>query len=238
MSKEIGVMDDAPQVVDKSRRDRLLEIYELLLTHFGPQQWWPGEDPFEVIVGAILAQNTSWRNVEKAIVNLKEAGVLSPEGIAAHDSRRLAELIRPSGTYRVKADRLLQFVAFLEVHYGCSLQAMFRMSLPRIRAELLSVKGIGPETADSILLYAGGYPIFVVDAYTKRIFSRHGFIREGCTYQELQALFMEALPRDVSLFNEYHALIVHLGKSWCRARPICEGCVLKPLWDGQENLLR
>jgi endonuclease-3 related protein len=222
----------------KGNRDRLLGIYEVLYGHFGPQHWWPGEDPFEVVVGAILAQNTSWKNVENAIANLKEARVLSPEGMAALGLEQLAELIRPSGTYRVKARRLLEFVSFLKGHYGLSLQAMFRVPLSRIRAEILSVKGIGPETADSILLYAGGYPVFVVDAYTKRIFSRHGFIRAGCAYGELQALFMKALPPDVSLFNEYHALIVRLGKNWCHARPICEDCVLRPLLHGKENLGR
>ena len=230
--------EGAPDLAGKGYRDRLLRIYELLYAQFGSQHWWPGEDPFEVIVGAILAQNTSWKNVEKAIIHLKGAGALFPEGIATLSLPKLAELIRPSGTYRVKADRLLQFVAFFKGHYGFSLEAMFRVPLPRIRAELLSVKGIGPETADSILLYAGGYPIFVVDSYTKRIFSRHGFVREGCGYGELQALFMKALPPDVTLFNEYHALIVWLGKSRCRTRPICEDCVLQSLLEKTRNLGR
>jgi len=227
--------EGAPDLVGKGYRDRLLRIYELLYAQFGAQHWWPGEDPFEVMVGAILAQNTSWKNVEKAITNLKGAGALFPEGIATLGLLKLADLIRPSGTYRVKADRLLQLVAFLKDHYGFSLEAMFRVPLSRIRAELLAVKGIGPETADSILLYAGGYPVFVVDAYTKRIFSRHGFIRGGCAYGELQTLFMEALPADVPLFNEYHALIVRLGKSRCRARPICEDCVLQCLSQETRN---
>ncbi len=218
-----------PGLAGKGTRDQLLRIYELLYAQFGGQHWWPGEDPFEVIVGAILAQNTSWKNVEKAIAHLKEAGDLFPEGIATVSLEQLADLIRPSGTYRLKADRLLRFVAFLDSRYGFSLEAMFRVPLRRIRAELLAVKGIGPETADSILLYAGGYPVFVVDAYTKRIFSRHGFVQRGCAYGELQALFMEALPPDVSLFNEYHALIVRLGKSRCRALPICEDCALQSL---------
>jgi len=226
---------DMPEFVGKGYRDRLLGIYELLYAQFGSQQWWPGEDAFEVIVGAILTQNTSWKNVEKAIANLKEAGALTSEGIATLGLPQLGELVRPSGTYRIKADRLLQFVAFLKSHYGFSLQAMFRVPLIRIRAELLSVKGIGPETADSILLYAGGYPVFVVDAYTRRIFSRHGFIREGCAYGELQALFMKALSPDVPLFGEYHALIVRVGKSWCRARPICDRCILKSLLEETRN---
>lgn len=212
-------------------RKRLLAVYRRLYRHFGPQQWWPGDGPFEVIVGAILAQNTSWANVEKAITNLKEAGVLSPGEMAALDSQELAGLIRPSGYYRVKANRLHHFLAFFKERYEFSLEAMFNQPLSEVRESLLGVKGIGPETADSILLYAGGYPIFVVDAYTRRIFSRHGFIRPGGTYEELQALFMDALPRDARLYNEYHALIVRAGKTSCLSRPRCEGCVLRSLGD-------
>lgn len=212
-------------------RKRLLAVYRRLYRHFGPQQWWPGDGPFEVIVGAILAQNTSWANVEKAITNLKEAGVLSPREMAALDSQELAGLIRPSGYYRVKANRLHHFLAFFKERYEFSLEAMFNQPLSEVRESLLGVKGIGPETADSILLYAGGYPIFVVDAYTRRIFSRHGFIRPGGTYEELQALFMDALPRDARLYNEYHALIVRAGKTSCLSRPRCEGCVLRSLED-------
>jgi len=212
-------------------RKRLLAVYRRLHRHFGPQQWWPGDGPFEVIVGAILAQNTSWANVEKAITNLKEAGVLSPGEMAALDSQELAGLIRPSGYYRVKANRLHHFLAFFKERYEFSLEAMFNQPLSEVRESLLGVKGIGPETADSILLYAGGYPIFVVDAYTRRIFSRHGFIRPGGTYEELQALFMDALPRDARLYNEYHALIVRAGKTSCLSRPRCKGCVLRSLGD-------
>lgn len=212
-------------------RKRLLAVYRRLYRHFGPQQWWPGDGPFEVIVGAILAQNTSWANVEKAITNLKEAGVLSPGEMAALDSQELAGLIRPSGYYRVKANRLHHFLAFFKERYEFSLEAMFNQPLSEVRESLLGVKGIGPETADSILLYAGGYPIFVVDAYTRRIFSRHGFIRPGGTYEELQALFMDTLPRDARLYNEYHALIVRAGKTSCLSRPRCKGCVLRSLGD-------
>jgi endonuclease III related protein len=210
-------------------KERLLRIFELLHQSYGPQHWWPADGPFEVVVGAILTQNTSWKNAEKAIANLKEAGVLSPAKMAALGEEGLADLIRPSGYYRVKAGRLLRFLGFLGDRYGFDLQRMLRGPLNEVRGDLLEVRGIGPETADSILLYAGGYPIFLVDAYTRRIFSRHGFIREGCSYGELQALFMKALPPDISLFNEYHALIVRLGKTRCLRLPQCEDCVLKGL---------
>ncbi len=210
-------------------KERLLRIFELLHQSYGPQHWWPADGPFEVVVGAILTQNTSWKNAEKAIANLKKAGVLSPAKMAALGEEGLADLIRSSGYYRVKAGRLLRFLGFLGDRYGFDLQRMLRGPLNEVRGDLLEVRGIGPETADSILLYAGGYPIFLVDAYTRRIFSRHGFIREGCSYGELQALFMKALPADISLFNEYHALIVRLGKTRCLRLPQCEGCVLKGL---------
>ncbi|MDH7499536.1 MAG: endonuclease III domain-containing protein [candidate division NC10 bacterium] len=212
-------------------RKRLLRIYEALYAHFGPQRWWPADGAFEVVVGAILTQNTSWRNVEKAMVNLRTTEVLSPGRMLQLKEEELARLIRPSGTYRVKANRLLRFLSFLKEEYGSDLQAMLHQPMAKVRAELLQVKGIGPETADSILLYAGGYPIFVVDAYTKRILSRHGLAREGSSYQELQGLLMGALPADGPLFNEYHALLVRLGKSRCLGRPRCDGCVLEPMLD-------
>lgn len=225
------------RLADGGVKRRLFEIYEALYAHFGPQHWWPAEALFEVIVGAILTQNTSWKNVEKAIANLKAGGMLSPRRMVALSAKELAELIRPSGYYRVKAERLLDFLSFLKDQYGFDLQAMLRQPMRKIRAELLRVKGIGPETADSMLLYAGGYPIFVVDGYTKRILSRHGLAREGCTYEELQDLFMTALPPDARLFNEYHALLVRLGKSWCLGRPRCHGCVLEPMLDCMPDCL-
>jgi endonuclease-3 related protein len=216
-------------------KGKLLRIFELLHQSYGPQHWWPADGPFEVVVGAILTQNTSWKNVEKAIANLKEVGVLSPAKMEALGEERLADLIRPSGYYRVKADRLLRFLGFLGDRYGFDLQRMLRGPLDEIRAELLGVRGIGPETADSILLYAGGYPIFVVDAYTKRIFSRHGWVSAESSYQELQGLFTKALPKDVCLFQEFHALLVRLGKTCCLRLPQCEGCVLKGLQTGQNE---
>ncbi|MFQ5989990.1 MAG: endonuclease III domain-containing protein, partial [Candidatus Methylomirabilales bacterium] len=179
-------------------------------------------------VGAILAQNTNWGNVEKAIRRLRRARVLSPAAISALSRRRLANLIRPAGYFAVKAGRLQNFLAFLRMRYGGSLTRMFREEPKRIREALLQVSGIGPETADSILLYAGNMPVFVVDAYTKRIFSRHRMVSSQATYHELQGLFMNNLPQDASLYNEYHALLVAVGKAYCRTVPRCESCPLRP----------
>lgn len=193
----------------------------------GPQQWWPGETPFEIVVGAILTQNTNWSNVEKAIKNLKMAGRLSPEEIYGLGTTELAQLIRPSGFFNIKARRVKTFIDWLFSAYGGKLHTMFAQDLQTLRDELLAVKGIGPETADSILLYAGNFPTFVVDAYTYRILSRHGFIPEETTYDEMKAFFEENLPRDAQLFNEYHALLVNIGKTFCRPKRLCEQCPLR-----------
>jgi endonuclease-3 related protein len=179
------------------------------------------------MVGAILTQNTSWRNVEKAIQKLKGDGVLNPEGIYHLKKSQLAPLIRSSGYYRIKADRLKLFVNFLYEEYDGDLKRMKRERLAELREKLLGVKGVGPETADSILLYGLKKPIFVVDAYTKRVLSRHGMISEKASYEEVQKLFMEHLPPDEKLFNEYHALFVHLGKNVCKKIPRCNICPLK-----------
>ncbi|MBM2835096.1 MAG: Endonuclease [Candidatus Brocadiaceae bacterium] len=195
----------------------------------GPRQWWPGETPFEVIIGAILTQNTNWSNVEKAIKNLKTAGKLSPEGMYELSVTELAELIRPSGFFNVKAKRVKAFINWLFSRYEGNLSKMFAQDLQALRSELLSVKGIGPETADSILLYAGNMPTFVVDAYTHRIFSRHELIPEESTYDEMKSFFEENLPEDVQLFNEYHALLVNIGKTFCKTKKVCEPCPLKDL---------
>jgi len=205
----------------------LMNIYRKLYKAYGPRNWWPGETDFEVMVGAILTQNTSWRNVEKAIQKLKGRGVLSPEGIHRLKKSQLASLIRSSGYYRIKADRLKSFVHFLFEEYGGRLGRMRRGRLEALRKGLLGVKGIGPETADSILLYGLRKPIFVVDAYTKRILSRHGSISEKASYEEIQRLFMDHLRSDEKLFNEYHALFVHLGKTLCKKIPKCDLCPLK-----------
>ncbi|MEK7851396.1 MAG: endonuclease III domain-containing protein [Deltaproteobacteria bacterium] len=209
------------------KKDILLKVYDKLYKTYGPQHWWPGDTPFEVIVGAILTQNTSWGNVEKAIRNLKAEGILSPEDLRDVNHNHLAMLIRPSGYFNIKAGRLKHFIEYLFKRHGGSLKKMFSLELKQLRHELLEVKGIGPETADSILLYAGGYPVFVVDAYTVRIFQRLGILPEEVTYHETQEIFMDSLPDDVKLFNEYHALIVRLGKELCRPRPKCEKCPLK-----------
>lgn len=207
----------------------LLQIYQKMFDALGPRHWWPGETPFEVIIGAILTQNTNWSNVEKAIKNLKMAGKLSPEGIYELSVTELAELIRPSGFFNVKAKRVKAFINWLFSRYEGNLSKMFAQDLQALRSELLSVKGIGPETADSILLYAGNMPTFVVDAYTHRIFSRHELIPEESTYDEMKSFFEENLPEDVQLFNEYHALLVNIGKTFCKTKKVCEPCPLKDL---------
>ena len=207
----------------------LLQIYQKMFEALGPRQWWPGETPFEVVIGAILTQNTNWPNVEKAIKNLKMADKLSPEGIYALSVPELAKLIRPSGFFNVKAKRVKAFISWLFSRYEGNLSKMFAQDLQSLRSELLAVKGIGPETADSILLYAGNMPTFVVDAYTHRIFSRHELIPEESTYDEMKSFFEENLPKDVQLFNEYHALLVNIGKMFCKPKKVCEPCPLKDI---------
>jgi len=205
----------------------LMTIYQRLLERFGPRHWWPGETPFEVIVGAILTQATAWHNVEKAIVNLKAAGALTPAGMAALAQGRLAELIRPAGYYQVKARKLRAFLEYLNSRYEGDLERMFARPMAQLRPELLACFGIGPETADSILLYAAGQPSFVVDAYTRRIFARLGVVGATIGYEPLRAMFMAHLPADVPLFNEYHALLVALGQQHCgKNRPRCPACPL------------
>jgi endonuclease-3 related protein len=205
----------------------LMKIYNTLYRAYGPMHWWPGETPFEVMVGAILTQNTSWKNVEKAIKRLKEKKLLNPKGIRQLRKSTLASLIRSSGYFRIKAERLKAFVDFLFDEYGGNIRKMKKERIGVLRQKLLEVKGIGPETADSILLYGLKKPIFVVDAYTKRILSRHGIVSEKASYEEIQNLFVDYLPRDERLFNEYHALLVHLGKTVCKKVPRCDICPLK-----------
>ncbi|MBF0385490.1 MAG: endonuclease III domain-containing protein [Candidatus Omnitrophica bacterium] len=205
----------------------LIGIYRDLFKSFGPQQWWPGETPFEVIIGAILTQNTNWKNVEKAISNLKSSGKLSPAAFLTIPEQKLAELIRPAGYFNVKAKRLKNFIRFFFDAYKGKISLMKKAPLSRLREELLSVNGIGEETADSILLYALEKPVFVVDAYTKRIFYRHKIIQSDADYQTVQKHFMDNLPRNQLLFNEYHALIVKTAKKFCRAKTCCALCPLK-----------
>ena len=207
----------------------LVEMYERLLRTVGPRHWWPGESPFEVIVGAILTQNTSWANVEKAIGNLKKAGILSPLGIRNIARDELAELIRPSGFYRLKSNRLKGFVDFFYEEFNGDITRMRSQDLGSVREKLLKVHGIGLETADSIILYALEKPVFVVDAYTRRILSRHKLISEKWSYEEVQCMVMGKVGGDVEMYNEFHALLVFLGKHWCRKIPRCDGCPLEGL---------
>jgi len=207
----------------------LIAAFHALNEHFGDLHWWPGDSPLEVIVGAILTQNTAWQNVEKAIANLKTAHLLSTEALLAIPASDLAELIRPSGYYNVKARRLKSFFAFLQDRFHGNLDVMLGEETRTLREKLLQVKGIGEETADSMLLYAGGKPVFVVDAYTRRILMRHGIIGERLAYGAIQRLFMEHLPPDAPLYNQYHALLVNTGKNYCRKKPRCEACPLKYL---------
>lgn len=208
-------------------RALLFDGFEKMLAHFGPRRWWPGETPFEVMVGAILTQNTNWKNVERAINNLKKAKVLDPKKLYSLHPASLASLIRPAGYYRVKANRLRHFLKFFIEEYGGDHKKMSKVETGALREKLLAVNGIGPETADSILLYALEKPVFVIDAYTKRILMRHAFCSEDDGYGELQDFFMDRLPKNVKLYNEYHALIVEAGKNYCRTKPLCEACPLK-----------
>jgi endonuclease-3 related protein len=209
--------------------EQLTEIYQLLFGRFGPQHWWPGETPFEIITGAILTQNTSWANVEKAIANLKSANLLTPEKLYHLDTSKLAELIRPAGYYNIKTKRLKSFLTWLFHNYDGRLENLYTIDTDRLRTELLAVKGIGPETADSILLYAFGRPIFVVDAYTARVAVRHGLIEPDADYEQLRELFQSNLPQEPQLFNEYHALLVKLGKDFCKPTAKCPACPLEKL---------
>lgn len=219
----------------KSATTQLLnEMFDLLLEHFSPQNWWPGETPFEVMVGAVLTQNTNWKNVEKAIENLKGKGLLNFKSLHALPLSRLAEEIRPAGYYNIKAKRLRNLTSFIEERYGGDLETMFHTESGILREELLSVKGIGPETADSILLYAANLPFFVIDTYTYRILRRHGMAGEEASYDELRSLFMDHLPDDPRRYNEFHALIVRTGKDYCGKTPRCEHCPLRS-WGPSEG---
>jgi endonuclease-3 related protein len=207
----------------------LFNLYETLQDYFGDLHWWPADSAMEVVVGTILTQNTAWRNVEKAIHRLKVENLLHPAALYHLDERQLAELIRPAGYFRVKTKRLKAFVSLLHDEYQNDLGAMFALDLWTLRNKLLSVHGIGEETADSILLYAAGKPVFVVDAYTRRIMQRHHLIGENAIYAEIQALIMKALPASVPLYNQYHALLVNAGKMFCRKQtPKCDICPLYP----------
>ena len=211
----------------KSQKKYLMEIYDLLFNAFGPQRWWPGETPFEIAVGAILTQNTNWGNVEKAINNLKKQKSLNAKTLHNMADKKLALLIKPAGYYNIKTKRLKKFLDFFTNHYKGSIEKMKTEDKEALREKLLNINGIGPETADSILLYALEKPIFVIDAYTKRALIRHNVVSEKADYYELQEIFHKNLPQDTTLFNEFHALFVKLGKDFCRTKPRCEACPLK-----------
>jgi len=216
----------APAALTRPANDGVADVYERLRLHRGRAGWWPAETPFEVCVGAILVQNTAWPNVEKALGSLRAAGRLSYEGLAGLHHEDLAALIRPSGCYNVKARRLTAFLDFLGREYGGRVEAMAAGDPRALREQLLAVGGIGRETADSIALYAAGLPLFVIDAYTRRVFARLGLIRGDESYDALQRFFMDELPSDADLFNDYHAQIVMLAKDVCRTRPQCARCPL------------
>ena len=213
--------------MNEPSRDNLLKLYDQLKTAYGSQAWWPAETSFEVIVGAILVQSTAWRNVVNAIDNLRDANLLTPSGLGEIPLSQLEELVRPSGYFRVKAKKLRAFLTHLDVHHNYRLDSLFASDVFTLREELLSIYGIGNETADSIILYAAEKPIFVIDSYTHRLLSRLGWIRGKYDYDKLQAIFMDALPHDVRLFNEFHALIDRHSSRICRKTPLCGECTLR-----------
>jgi endonuclease-3 related protein len=212
-----------------SLRERLKGVYRCLWECYGPQHWWPGDDTFEMIVGAILTQNTAWVNVEKALSNLREAGFLSPSALRRLPTEEIARLIRPSGYYNAKTQKLKDLVQHLGEKHGDSLDRLFSPDIDELRRELLSIYGIGEETADSIILYGARKPAFVIDAYTKRILGRLGLAPKNQSYSAYQSLFMENLAHEVKLFNEYHALLVRHGKTVCLKTPLCPRCCLKDM---------
>jgi endonuclease III related protein len=206
---------------------RLLRLYRRLLARHGPQGWWPARTPFEVAVGAILTQHTAWTGAARAVNALRARGVLTPRRLAACDHAAVAELVRPAGTYRLKARRLLDFTRWLLVRFGGDFRRMGRAALGPLRRELLGVPGLGPETVDAILLYAAGRPVFVADAYARRVLARHRLLPAGAGYEEARAFLESHLPSDPALFNEFHALLVAVGKAHCRTTPRCERCPLR-----------
>jgi len=215
------------------REALLTRYYQAMLAARGHRNWWPADTPFEVCVGAVLTQNTAWTGVRKAIDALREHGCLSPEPLDALPLERLAELIRPAGYFRLKAERLKNLLAYLREACAFDLEALAGRDMLQVRGELLAVRGVGPETADSILCYALGQPSFVADAYTRRILSRHGLMPEDASYDDLRDFFMDVLPPDAALYNDFHAQLVGVGNLWCKARaPLCDQCPLGPFLDG------
>lgn len=213
----------------------LLEIFARLFAAYGPQHWWPAEGPFEIMVGAILTQSAAWANVEKALRNLKTADALSPAAMRRLTNQKLAMLVRPSGYYNAKARKLKSLSEWFSKTYKEDVSRMSAQKKDILREQLLAVHGVGPETADSIILYVANQPTFVIDAYTRRILERLGLLPEIDKYDSYQALFMDNLPADAKLFNEYHALLVRLGKEVCKKKPDCANCCLKSLCRGYKS---
>jgi endonuclease-3 related protein len=220
---------------EKPRKTQKLErYYRRLLKAYGPQHWWPADSRFEIMIGAILTQNTAWNNVERAVANLKREGLMTSGALDRVSLSRLAKMIRPSGYFRVKAGRIKAFVRFLIQQYGGDLKRMMSEPASILRSKLLSVKGIGPETADSILLYAMEVPVFVIDTYTRRVLSRHRMTPSKVSYDSLQRYFMDRLQPRPDLYNEFHALLVKVGKEHCKPTPACQGCPLKVYLNGKQ----
>ncbi len=233
--------------------NKIQQIYYALLKEFGPQGWWPiinektliceyhvnaprsEKEALEICFGAILTQNTSWKNAQKALINLNRSGLIDVGRILKIDGKKLAQIIKPSGYHNQKAKKLKNFCGFLSENYNGKLGLLFRNKMDKLRKELLSINGVGPETSDSIMLYSAKKPIFVIDAYAKRIMGRVGY--EERTYGELQKLFMGSLPNNERLFNEHHALLVELGKNACRKKPLCEICPIKKFCNYHKNVL-
>ena len=222
--------------MDEYGKRTVMMIYNRLLDHFGPQQWWPGDTNLEILVGAILTQGVAWRNVEKALDNLKAAGKLGIHSLVTLSDENLAEFIRPTLYHRQKARKVKGMMQHIIDHYDGNLDMMLQTPTLQLRGELLQLWGIGPETADSILLYAGQHRIFVVDAYTRRIFSRLGMVPESITYENMQVFMEASVPAETRLYNEYHALLVALGAAFCRKkRPRCKQCPVSPACKYQEQ---
>lgn len=217
-------------IIDSLTGRKLNEMFSLLYNHFGPQGWWPGETTLEVMVGTVLTQNTNWKNAAKAIENLKNRDLLSINALYSLKESDLAQEIQSAGYFNIKAKRLKNLINYIAELYRGELSLLFEEDTQNLRESLLSIKGIGPETADSILLYAGNRPVFVIDAYTYRILLRHSMCDEQIAYHELQEIFMDNLPEDAQLFNEFHALIVQTGKEFCSKKPACDACPLKE-WE-------
>lgn len=210
------------------RHPPLQDVYRALFAQWGPQHWWPGRTRFEIIAGAILTQNTAWTNVEKAIRRLRKERALTLDALHRAPDRQVAEWIRPAGFFRLKARRLKAFTRMVTNDFEGHLSKLFALDTNELRHVLLDVNGIGPETADSILLYAAHRPVFVVDAYTRRILSRHGWLAANASYDEVAACVTAHIPRDIQMYNEYHALLVRLAKEYCRTKPRCAACPLRP----------